>query len=569
MKPHLILLLPFFLPVLNSIRAQPCLPEGITFSSQAQINSFPISYPGCTEILGDVWIEGSDITNLTGLSSITSIGGNLEMWYVPLTSPSGLESLTSVGGNIVLGVTQPTGLKNLTSVGGNLELAWCFAANLSELESLTSVGGNFVVAKSTLTDLSGLDNLTSIGGNLWLYDNSTLTSLKGLESLTSTGGLNIDENNKLLSLSGLDNLTSINDIDIYKNEKLTSLDGLESLDYTTLSDLSIQENPTLCFCNVQPICDYIENGGPTHIYGNGYGCKYRQQIQDACQGISPPPCLPGGIAFESQAQIDSFPLNHPDCAVIGGRVGIWESMDGNITSLDSLYPIITIGGSLMILNNASLTDLRGLDNLTYIGEDLKVSGNGSLTNLTGMNNLTYIEGSLVIFSNKSLVSLNGLRNMAAIEGKLEVIFNDMLTSLGGLVNLDPTTIQRLMIFNNRSLPICEIPPVCDYLENKGEAKISDNAPGCNSEAEILKACQSTSIQDMIQSFPNPTNGIVYFMNHLICHWNISVLDATGRVIIPAHQPEECNMDLSSFPPGLYFLQINTGQETFGKRIVKL
>ena len=568
MKKYPILSLAFLLIVLNFIYSQSCLPQGITFSSQAQIDNFPVNYPDCTEILGDVWIEGSGINNLSGLSSITTIGGNLEMWYVPLTSPSGLENLTSVGGNLVLGKTNPTGLKNLTSVGGNLELSWCAATNLSELKSLTTVGGSFVVAKSTLIDFSGLDNLTSIGGDLWLYDDHLLTSLKGLESLTSTGGLRIDENNALLNLNGLDNLTSINEIDIYKNEKLTRLDGLESLDYTTLSDLSIQENPTLCFCNVQPICDYLENGGPTHIYENGYGCKYRQQIQDACQGISPPPCLPGGIKFNSQAQIDSFPLNHPDCAVIGGSVEIWESMAGNITSLDSLYPMITIGGNLMILNNISLTNLRGLDNLTYIGEDLKVSGNVSLTNLTGMNNLTSIEGNLLIFSNESLVSLNGLRNLTTIEGKLEVVFNATLTSLGGLVNLDPTTIHRLMIYDNFSLSLCEIPPVCDYLENEGEAKISKNASGCSSEAEILEACQSASIQDMIQSYPNPTNGVVYFMNHPICQWNISVLDATGRIVIPPHQPEECRIDLSSFPTGLYFFQINTGQETFGKRIVK-
>ena len=31
-----------------------CLPNGISFNSQAQIDSFQTNYPGCTEILGDV-----------------------------------------------------------------------------------------------------------------------------------------------------------------------------------------------------------------------------------------------------------------------------------------------------------------------------------------------------------------------------------------------------------------------------------------------------------------------------------------------------------------------------------
>ena len=54
--------------------AQPCLPGGITFSTQDQIDNFQTNYPNCTEIEGGVVIEGSDITNLDGLNVITSIG---------------------------------------------------------------------------------------------------------------------------------------------------------------------------------------------------------------------------------------------------------------------------------------------------------------------------------------------------------------------------------------------------------------------------------------------------------------------------------------------------------------
>jgi hypothetical protein len=48
-----------------------CLPEGINFTTQAQIDNFQTNYPGCTEIEGDVLILGSNITNLTGLSVLT------------------------------------------------------------------------------------------------------------------------------------------------------------------------------------------------------------------------------------------------------------------------------------------------------------------------------------------------------------------------------------------------------------------------------------------------------------------------------------------------------------------
>src|SRR5210317_503102 len=101
MKKHVILIIAFLLPVLNFIYTQsPCLPEGITFTSQAQIDSFPINYPGCTEIEGDLKIDEhihGNITNLDSLYSITSIAGNMSVGgNKALMSLSGLESLTSV-----------------------------------------------------------------------------------------------------------------------------------------------------------------------------------------------------------------------------------------------------------------------------------------------------------------------------------------------------------------------------------------------------------------------------------------------------------------------------------------
>lgn len=54
---------------------QLCLPEGVIFSTQAQIDSFQTNYPGCTEIEGGVLIEGNDITNLEGLSVLEIVDG--------------------------------------------------------------------------------------------------------------------------------------------------------------------------------------------------------------------------------------------------------------------------------------------------------------------------------------------------------------------------------------------------------------------------------------------------------------------------------------------------------------
>ncbi|MCD4731170.1 MAG: hypothetical protein K8R74_11240 [Bacteroidales bacterium] len=81
--------------------SQPCLPEGITFSTQEQIDNFQTIHPNCTEIEGGVEIFGDDITNLDGLNVLNSIGGYLYIRYnSDLASLSGLSNLVSVDGDI-------------------------------------------------------------------------------------------------------------------------------------------------------------------------------------------------------------------------------------------------------------------------------------------------------------------------------------------------------------------------------------------------------------------------------------------------------------------------------------
>ena len=56
-----------------------CLPNGIIFTTQAQIDNFQINYPDCTEIEGGMEIGGNSITNIIGLNVLANIGGNLSI----------------------------------------------------------------------------------------------------------------------------------------------------------------------------------------------------------------------------------------------------------------------------------------------------------------------------------------------------------------------------------------------------------------------------------------------------------------------------------------------------------
>ena len=122
-------------------------------------------------------------------------------------------------------------------------------------------------------------------------------------------------------------------------------------------------------------------------------------------------CLPEGITFTTQEQIDNFQTDHPGCTEIEGNVQI---MGQDISNLDGLINITSIGGYLNVIDNPILSSLSGFMNLTYVGGGLYIGvvgygswGNPSLTNLSGLGNLSFIGGGLVICANDILINLNG------------------------------------------------------------------------------------------------------------------------------------------------------------------
>ena len=78
----LLILLVFAFATQSNLFSQSCLPDGITFNTQEQIDNFQADYPGCTEIEGIIEIEGADITNLNGLSSLTNFGDMLYIYAI-------------------------------------------------------------------------------------------------------------------------------------------------------------------------------------------------------------------------------------------------------------------------------------------------------------------------------------------------------------------------------------------------------------------------------------------------------------------------------------------------------
>ncbi len=197
------------------------------------------------------------------------------------------------------------------------------------------------------------------------------------------------------------------------------------------------------------------------------------------------PCLPDGIILSTQLEIDNFQTNHPNCTEIGGYVII----DGeDISNLNGLYGITSIGGILNIELCMELEDLSGLESLTSIGA-LYIYGNEILSNFSGLDNLVTIGGYISISFNNILTNLNALSNLNTVGGYIMIDNNYSLASLEGLNNINAETITSLYVYNNPLLSDCNAQSICDFLINPtGSINIYNNAGGCNNPTEVANSC---------------------------------------------------------------------------------
>jgi hypothetical protein len=305
-----------------TINAQ-CLPDGYAFKTQMEIDSFSVNYPGCTEILGDVVINGPDITNLTGFQILTRFGGNLVIYNnlnlmnldglinvttiegdlqiknnTTLVTLIGLSGLDSIGKNISMNnnhLTSLIGLQNLDFIGGDIDISFnLYLNNLQGLDNLSSINGDLtIIGNDNLLGLAGFDSLSVIGGNLKIFDNQALKSIVGMNNLDSIGrALWVYHNQNLTDFQGLENLRYVNFIKLEQNKSLKTLEALENIDPLYLDSLFIWKNRSLSTCAVSSICGYLDihlgttfedyYGDGYYIADNSYGCMYGNDIRYIC-----------------------------------------------------------------------------------------------------------------------------------------------------------------------------------------------------------------------------------------------------------------------------------------------
>jgi len=277
---------------------------------------------GLTKITGNLIIKKGSMNTFEGLRNLQTIGGDFEVNYYYGYSFEGLENLQIIEGSLKLissnsysylnTLTSFKGLSSLKSIGGDLEVNANYSdySSLASLESfeglenLQTIGGSLkVIAKSksenkseysateskslpSLTSFKGLSSLKSIGGDLEInadtyssyYSLTKLESFEGLENLQTIGGSLKVTRMHLKSFKELNSLKSIGrDLEV-NNYDGSSFEGLENIQI--INKLAIHFCPSLNNINIFQNLKSINEISITHCWSLYDFCVLKNIVQN-------------------------------------------------------------------------------------------------------------------------------------------------------------------------------------------------------------------------------------------------------------------------------------------------
>lgn len=253
-------------------------------------------------------------------------------------------------------------------------------------------------------------------------------------------------------------------------------------------------------------------------------------------------CPPNIYAFYTQAEVNNFQNEYPDC----DHAHVLSFWGNDITDLSPLSYIGTIS-HLNFNGTDNITSLMAFDNTQIIGT-LYIENSDGISNLDGIH-----------FTNNEESTWLFLKN------------NSMLENIDALDDLN-LTIEKVTIMNNPNLSDCAVKRVCASLNlETAVIAISNNGTGCNSQEEVAAVCQTMGLQGFeisskIVVAPNPTSSIIEVTTladisideiKLYNQFGQQVMISQGRIL-----------DINHLANGIYFIAISTDLGNIVKKIVK-
>jgi len=242
-------------------------------------------------------------------------------------------------------------------------------------------------------------------------------------------------------------------------------------------------------------------------------------------GMMAQTCIPAGtsLVLNSQQDIDDFSYIYSGCTQVEGNIFV-QDMAGDITNLDGLSAITSVGGYIYIRENPLLTDITGLSNITTLGDFIFMYFNELLTDLDGLQGISDIPGFLYLNKMDGLVDLTGLNNVNTIGKFIYLNDNASINSISALSSL--SSIGGFLIArNNDNLGdltglegLTTIPGILHIANNQSLTSLTglDNVTSVDSFTYILN-------NDALTSFTG-LESLTTIQDYLYINDNVNVQD---------------------------------------------
>jgi hypothetical protein len=415
-------------------------------NNQVEVDTF-----GFRAVTGRLWILGTDITNLSGLNALESVGG-LKIQNTSLQSLNGLENLETV--------EDP-------SLGIEIE----------------------IIDNSLLIDLTLLSNVSNYTNNLIVVDNNPSLNLLGLGAGNSVDFIrlencttsnfsmfsNVQNLQRLImkdvqvmdahGMQGFNNISTVLQFDLNNVSGIEDFSGFENLTEVTNNPFRVINCPDLT--SLTGLVNFTNTNGRVYLEN----LPNLQNI-DALQQFS-----------GEDVEIELTDL--PNLANIEGLSGLTGAVKiikfENLTSINNLqglHNIVTIQ-KLELRELHSIVDLQGLENLTEVTENFLVKTLNNFTSTNGLQNLQRVVTSYNEYENRpngsfsflflpQFTSFEGLENLTFM-GQLSIDSCDALTTLNGLENVSQAHENGAwvtIILNNNLYDFCGLRPFANLVSHQ-------------------------------------------------------------------------------------------------------
>ena len=169
------------------------------------------------------------------------------------------------------------------------------------------------------------------------------------------------------------------------------------------------------------------------------------------------------------------------CTIINGSLYIFESQE--VESLKGLANLKKVKENFYV-HDTNITNMDGLENLESVGWFFNIQGNTELESIANLRNLQTVGYELLLFDSDKLTNLNGLEGVIRLDG-LRIAFNETLSDISALENLESIE-YTVLVWDNPQL--VDLSPL--YGTNPRSIRIEGNASmSCKHEDNDSEFCR--------------------------------------------------------------------------------